>query len=90
MQNSRNSATVCSSTWLSLASIKTKTSSSAASLSPNVLQYSPDFNLMIQMPSPAEPRFCFTTRGWKATVYKPGDKDFPYTEIQEEEEEEAL
>ena len=27
------------------------------------------FNLMIQIPSPLEPRFCLMTRGWKAMVF---------------------
>merc|ERR1712226_882311 len=56
-QNSMNSPTVCSSAWLSLASMSSNNSSSAHDLSPNFSQYSPDFSLMIQMPSPAEPRF---------------------------------
>ena len=37
--------------------------------SPYFLQYLPLHSQHSQMPSPAEPRFCLITRGWKAHVF---------------------
>merc|ERR1719472_707627 len=50
MHHSMNSATVCSSAWLSFASINESTSESSQDRSPKEPQYLPSFNLMIQIP----------------------------------------
>ena len=79
MQNVRNSPPVWYSTWLSFISMSLRTTSSPSDFSPKVLDgYScapmmpslASFAIQqSQMPSPAEPRFCLMTRGWKAMVF---------------------
>ena len=68
-QNSTNSAHVWNSWWLSFASIMSSIQSSSHVAAPKDGQYSLSLSLMIQMPSPDEPRFCLITRGWYAIVF---------------------
>ena len=78
-QKTRNSFTVWYSTWLSFISMSLSMTSSPSDSAPNVFDGYSMSGMMpslvsleiqhSQMPSPAEPRFCLTTRGWNAIVF---------------------
>ena len=69
MQNSMNSAHGVLLLVVVVGLHHVSTSSSSHSAAPKSGSSSRSLSLMIQMPSPDEPRFCLITRGWKAIVF---------------------